>query len=61
MIRITMALMLVVGLFLFACSKEKEELASREKGLDTALVRDIAKDGTTERPVKIKVDSVLSK
>jgi hypothetical protein len=56
-----MALMLVVGLFLFACSKEKEELASREKGLDTALVRDIAKDGTTERPVKIKVDSVLSK
>jgi hypothetical protein len=48
-----------VGLFLFACSK-KEELASREKGLDTAMVRGIAKDAT-DRPVKIKVDSVLSK
>ena len=59
MIRITMALMIVVGLFLFACSK-KEAIASREKGLDTAMVREIAKDAT-DRPVKIKVDSVLNK
>jgi len=42
-----------------SCAKEQKEIAIREKGLDTALVKEIAKD-VSERPVKIKVDSVLS-
>ena len=43
-----------------SCTKDAQKVASREKGLDTALVKEIAKDGsTTDRPIKI--DTVVSK